>query len=238
VITVGNLLFRYRNVLFPALFVLAWLVAKPQLAFGTTAGDAWGDLLGLLVALAGQGLRVVTIGFDYIRRGGRDHRIYADRLVQGGVFAHLRNPLYLGNILIFIGIAIMVNAQILYWVGIPLVLFAYAAIIAAEENYLRGKFGPDYNDYCRRVNRLWPNLRGFSTSIQDMEFSWRRVIVKEYNTTFAWVTVAILLKMWVLSTVVADATAASVASYAWLLLPMAVLYAVTRRYKKASRTAA
>ena len=46
---------------------------------------------------------MLTIGYEYIVRGGRQGKVYAEDLVQGGVFAHSRNPLYLGNLLIIVG---------------------------------------------------------------------------------------------------------------------------------------
>ena len=58
------------------------------------------DAAGFVVASIGQLLRVAVIGFAYITRGGRNRRIVADSLVQAGIFAHSRNPLYLGNLLI------------------------------------------------------------------------------------------------------------------------------------------
>jgi hypothetical protein len=49
---------------------------------------------------------------------------------------------------------------------------------------LRAKCGQGYDFYCRRVNRWWPRRTGFAGSIKDMRLNWRRVLVKEYNTTF------------------------------------------------------
>jgi len=156
---------------------------------------------------------VLTIGYDYIRRGGKDYAVYAERLVQGGVFAHSRNPLYLGNILIVLGLALIASSTYVYLVGLPFFLLAYAAIIAAEEDYLRRKFGAEYEDYCRRVNRLWPDWTGFGKSVEDMEFSWRRVVKKEYNTTFVWLAMALGLKLWDLESLPGPVSTGAVVSY-------------------------
>jgi protein-S-isoprenylcysteine O-methyltransferase Ste14 len=61
---------------------------------------------------------------------------------------------------------------------------AYASIIAAEEAYLREKFGAQFDAYCARVNRIVPRLTGLGQSIQGMTFNWRRLLLKEYNTFF------------------------------------------------------
>src|SRR5678815_5444661 len=63
-------------------------------------------LAGLLIALSGQVLRAVTIGLEYIIRGGRNRQVYAEKLVTGGMFAHCRNPLYVGNFLVLVGLGV------------------------------------------------------------------------------------------------------------------------------------
>ena len=65
------------------------------------------DLLGLVVALLGQILRAAVIGYAYIVRGGKNKRVYASDLVTGGFFAHGRNPLYVGNLLVVLGLLII-----------------------------------------------------------------------------------------------------------------------------------
>src|ERR1700741_1760533 len=97
-VRIGNFLFHYRNGLFPLVYALLILKSQALLPDYRVAAA-----IGLLIALAGQILRAVTIGLEYIVRGGRNRRVYAKNLVQGGVFGHCRNPLYLGNFLILSG---------------------------------------------------------------------------------------------------------------------------------------
>src|SRR5213596_653057 len=136
IIKIGNFLFHYRNGLFPLVYALLVLKGRPALPDYRVAA-----LLGFLVGLTGQLLRAVTIGLEYIIRGGRNRQVYAEKLVQGGIFAHCRNPLYIGNLLIILGLGIACNSGLFLAVGIPFFVFAYWAIIAAEENFLRSKFG-------------------------------------------------------------------------------------------------
>jgi protein-S-isoprenylcysteine O-methyltransferase Ste14 len=192
----GSKVFRYRNGLVPLIFMLAILAGRPAYPFGRPDLDTVLDLVGVGLALLGQILRVLTIGYEYIIRGGRNRRVYAENLVQGGVFAHCRNPLYLGKILIALGLAVMINSVVFYLVFIPFTLIAYASIVAAEEEYLRGKFGAEYDEYCRRVNRWWPRWAGFSKSVEGMHFNWRRVVVKEYNSVFALVAGLPIVVLW------------------------------------------
>jgi len=147
------------------------------------------------VALAGQAIRALTIGLAYIIRGGRDRKVYAKTLVKDGIFAHCRNPLYLGNILIVIGLGIVAHSLPFYAVGIPLFVFMYMAIIKAEEHFLTNTFGEEYIEYIRKVNRLIPNFSGMRETINSMQFNWRRLVVKEYGTTYTWIVCVILLIM-------------------------------------------
>ena len=101
-----------------------------------------------------------TIGLAYIVRGGKEGKPYAEGLVTEGIFNHCRNPLYVGNILMLLGVGILANSLVYVAIVIPIFLFIYQAIVLAEENFLRGKFGPGFDDYCKKVNRWWPNLKG------------------------------------------------------------------------------
>lgn len=187
-VRIGNFFFRYRNGLFPLVFVLLFLNSRKLFPSQTVA-----VAVGLAVAFAGQFLRAITIGLAYIVRGGKHRHVYAEQLVQEGVFAHCRNPLYVGNFLVILGLGIVSNSLYFMLLGIPFFLFAYAAIIAAEENFLRQKFGVEFDTYCRRVGRLFPDFSGFGRTWQGAEFKWRRLIVKEYGSTYAWMAAACAL---------------------------------------------
>lgn len=189
-IRIGNFLFHYRNGLFP-LFYIIILFNEPA-AF---ADPAVALLIGVVIAAIGQGLRAATVGLDYIVRGGRNRQVYADHLVQGGLFAHCRNPLYVGNYLILVGVGIASNSLLFLTIALPFFFFAYAAIIAAEEKFLRGKFGEDFEQYCRRVNRLLPNLFGLGKSLEGMHFNWRRLISAEYGSAYLWMAAIILVSL-------------------------------------------
>jgi protein-S-isoprenylcysteine O-methyltransferase Ste14 len=192
----GHFFFRYRNGLFPVVFLFAFLAGQPRYALGRADADLLLDIFGAVIALGGQGLRIVTIGYEYIVRGGKDRQVYADRLVLGGIFAHCRNPLYLGNLLMIFGAALILHSWAFYLIFLPFIFFAYAAIVRAEEHYLSQKFGGEYSQYCSKVNRWWPRWSGLRQSTSDMRFNWKRVVIKEYNTTFLLITALAALKLW------------------------------------------
>jgi protein-S-isoprenylcysteine O-methyltransferase Ste14 len=230
-VRIGNFLFHYRNGLFPLVYVLLFLKSHRVMVDYRFAA-----LLGFLVALTGQLLRAVTIGLDYIIRGGRDRQVYAEKLVQHGVFAHCRNPLYVGNFVILLGIGIASNSVLFLGIGIPFFAFAYWAIIAAEENYLRNKFGAEFDNYCARVNRLIPNVSGIGHTLKGMRFNWRRLITAEYGSAYVWLAATILVTLKNLWLNGDYQPGRPVVWSLWMLLGAVTLaYAVARFLKKSGR---
>jgi protein-S-isoprenylcysteine O-methyltransferase Ste14 len=196
-VAIGNFFFKYRNWIFilfyGALFIPSWPIFSPE-QFGNTY-YIWPIAIGLLVTILGQLIRGLTIGLAYIVRGGKEGKPYAEGLVTEGIFRHCRNPLYVGNILMLLGVGILANSLVYVAIVIPVFLFVYQAIVLAEENFLRGKFGPGYDEYCRHVNRWFPSLKGIGKTFDSMAFNWRRWILKEHTTQFIWLAgiVSILL---------------------------------------------
>jgi len=190
---IGNWFFRYRNIAFPVVMVGLFAGFRPA-AFTPSGRWDWAvDALGFLISLTGQILRAAVIGYAYIKRGGKDGRVYANTLVAEGFFSHSRNPLYLGNILMATGLFIIHNNPWVYALGMPFVLLMYISIVAAEEAYLREKFGQEYSDYCERVSRWLPNPRGLRQTMASMRFRWRRLIAKEHGSTYVWLSTTLLL---------------------------------------------
>jgi protein-S-isoprenylcysteine O-methyltransferase Ste14 len=113
------------------------------------AAVAW----SLALVLPGLWLRGYAAG--YVKKNRE--------LTQTGPYAHTRNPLYLGSILIAAGFAV----ALLSWpVALVLALgFAviYVPVIASEERFLRATF-PDFDAYCQRVPRLIPRFTPARTS--------------------------------------------------------------------------
>jgi protein-S-isoprenylcysteine O-methyltransferase Ste14 len=180
-IKIGNFFFRFRTAVFPVLGLLVLVPSGPVLPNNRLA-----FALGLAVVIIGQALRALTIGRVYIKRGGLSRRVYAADLVSDGVFAHCRNPLYIGNLLMLAGFALAINSRVALYAGGAFFVFVYIAIVAAEENFLRGKFGRAYDAYCRDVPRWWILPRGFWGVVSAPDFHWRRLLVKEYGTFCNW----------------------------------------------------
>ena len=104
-----------------------------------------------------------------------------EQLATGGLYAHTRNPLYLGSLILSIGFALASRS---WWVGggIVLLFFAiYLPVIRAEETFLRKRF-PQFEDYAQRVPRLLPRISSFNK--ESGAFSWDLYWKhREYNAT-------------------------------------------------------
>jgi protein-S-isoprenylcysteine O-methyltransferase Ste14 len=198
-IAAGNFFFKYRNWLFIILYLLLFIPSPPL--FGENSfGNyfyRWPITIGLFVTVAGQLIRGATIGLAYIIRGGKQGKVYAEQLVTTGIFSHTRNPLYIGNILMLMGVGILSNSLLYVFIVMPLFMVIYQAIVLAEENFLRNKFGQSFDEYCLRVNRWIPRLKSLGDTFNSMRFNWRRWLLKEYNTQYVWltgITLILLLK--------------------------------------------
>jgi protein-S-isoprenylcysteine O-methyltransferase Ste14 len=234
-VALGRFLFRYRGVVSTLILLIVLAVSTPRHLQGNPALDWWMDILGALVVFMGLATRAITIGYEYVIRGGRAKQVYADNLVQGGVYAHTRNPMYVGNSLIILGWAIIVHAPEFYLVALPLTALLYASIIATEESYLREKFGAEFDSYCARVNRIIPRLSGFRASIEGMRFNWRRVLVKDYSTIFLSIAAVLLLSFWDDYRILGKQGLPRIGVAFAFAVPWLLLYFVVWRLKKTRR---
>ena len=194
-VAIGNFFFKYRNWIFilfyGALFIPSWPLFSPA-QFGNCY-YIWPVCIGLFITCLGQLIRGLTIGLAYIVRGGKEGKPYAEGLVTEGIFNHCRNRLYVGNILMLLGVGILANSLVYVAIVIPVFIFIYQAIVLAEEDFLRKKFGSGFDEYCKKVNRWFPNLSGICKTFRSMKFNWKRWILKEHTTQFIWLNGIVLL---------------------------------------------
>lgn len=180
-VDIGNMFFRYRGLMLPAAILL---VLVPGAAIYEDPFPI--GLVGFGLGVIGQILCVLNIGLSYIIRGGKNHQVYAERLVTDGLYAHVRNPMYVANFVILCGFCIASNSWIVVGIALPLVQFLHVATVRAEEKFLRDKFGAEFEQYCARVPRWLPRLSGIVQTLTSASFKYRRVLVKEYVKPFGW----------------------------------------------------
>ena len=118
-----------------------------------------GILRQVLIAL---GIVLLIIGLGFIVLARREFAHYrqptdpgqpTSKIVKTGVFSISRNPLYLGGVIVFLGIALLLN---MLWALITLLLstiLCLYVLIIPEEKYLAAKFGREYKDYTATVHR-------------------------------------------------------------------------------------
>jgi len=191
---IGSFLFRWRNGLFP-LIILALAGFFPSQPI-SSPGELALLVVGLGIAAAGQVLRVLTIGWQYIERGGERGRVSATRLVTGGMFAHCRNPLYVGNVLLVAGFLIAFGRPLAAAIGFGICVFAYAAIVASEEAFLRRKFGEDFAAYCAAVPRWRLHLGGVLRTLRSEPANITAILLREYSTLSITALLATALAAW------------------------------------------
>jgi len=156
-------------------------------------------------------------------------------LVTEGIFTHCRNPLYVGNILMLLGVGILANSLVYVAIVIPIFLFIYQAIVLAEEDFLRKKFGSQFDEYCKRVNRWIPDLRGLGKTMDGMEFKWKRWILKEHTTQYIWLAGIILILLLRYPELTNNNTSTRNTVVIVLLGTLTLLYILIRVLKKTGR---
>jgi protein-S-isoprenylcysteine O-methyltransferase Ste14 len=150
-------------------------------------------LVGIVLALLGQTVRILNVAMVYIIRGGKGHKVYAEQLVVDGLYSHVRNPMYVGNAFLLAGLAFASNSWVFAIGGIAMALAVHIGIIAAEENFLRTKFTEQYVEYCRRVPRIVPRLAGLRETLRGVTFNWPRVVDKEYMEPVDWLSATAII---------------------------------------------
>lgn len=176
-VSIGNFLFKYRTFtpmpLIAAIFV-----------WGTPGN---GNLLGVneiaaaIIAFMGEMVRVFAVGYSYEGTSGRENYLRAESLNSKGIYSLMRNPLYVGNMLIYIGVMMFFGDSSMLMVCTAILCVQYYYIIGAEENFLKGIYGESYSEYCKRVNPVLP-LSSYEPP--SHQFSVLKVFKKENDSVF------------------------------------------------------
>jgi len=181
-IWLGRFFFKSRNYLFPALVLALYAARPPQSTiFNSALIESITDIVAISLATVGVLIRFSVIGYGRVNRDGQNKTAHADTLFTNGMFGISRNPLYLGNILIYAGIFRLHGAQEVFIAGTLLFIFIYITIILSEEVYLSKTFGAEYATYKADVPRLLPRLKNWAHAKENMRFSWAKALLSEYN---------------------------------------------------------
>jgi protein-S-isoprenylcysteine O-methyltransferase Ste14 len=167
---VGRTLFRDRLEIGLALTAVAAPFVRPTIAATSSAVCLKAGGLGLV--LTGMGLRVWAAGFA--GRHTRSQNIEGIKLITAGPYAHIRNPIYFGSVILGLGMVLLIGDRRLLLPCALTFLALYFGLIPAEEEFLSQKFQEEYVAYCRHVPRLFPRLSAWAKA-EETPFDWGAV---------------------------------------------------------------
>ena len=180
---IGGVLFRNRSWL-PVPFLLVALLVPAHPTMRHWVGAAILIAIGEWIRLAG-----VAAAGTVTRRRSRE----VQRLVNYGIFAWMRNPLYVGNFLIWMGF--VVASGVMWFLPIAIVIFAieYYYIVRYEEGVLESIFGAEYLEYKKRTPRWFPKPPAVKP--EPGQHDWGEAWRSEISTFLQYL--AIVLAFWV-----------------------------------------
>jgi protein-S-isoprenylcysteine O-methyltransferase Ste14 len=176
-------IFSYRSYT-PIPFLIVMLIfAEPTF---------WSLLIGFLIALVGELIRFWGVGYA----GGETRTtgpVGGSKLVTNGPYAYVRNPLYLGNMLMYLGFGVMSMALFPYFQIIGLIYFfvQYYLIVTLEEDYLSRAFPDEYALYIKHVPRFIPRLKRYEFA-SNFKFDIKEALRSEKRTLQAFFLVVAL----------------------------------------------
>lgn len=190
---IATKIFKYRSYT-PIPFVILMLIFENATITSL--------VVGFVIAVGGELIRLWGVswaGSETRTTGG----VGGTYLVIRGPFAHVRNPLYVGNILMYLGLGIMSMSLFPYLqiVAILFFIIQYQFIVKEEEGFLIKKFGNDYQKYLQNVPRFFPRATKYiDTSVPQPNYSLSAGLKSETRTlqAFGIVTLLIVVK-WYLS---------------------------------------
>lgn len=188
----GNWLFRWRSYL-PLLFMPILFMGLRDARISEKTSDFWGTC-AIILAFGGLLVRCAVAG--YVSRGtsGRNTKWQAAEILNTtGMYSIVRNPLYLGNLIIVFGIVLFIQVWWLVLVMVPGFLAYYERIIFAEEEFLRKKFGVSFLEWAEKTPAMIPRFKNWKKP--DLPFSFKTAIRREFSTYFSIVTALFFLEV-------------------------------------------
>jgi len=228
----GSLLFRWRSyvplVFLPLLVVSVMNPERIEASLGETIGDSYEGFCYFLV-FVGLAIRAFTVGFVPRGTSGRNTRgQVASVLNTKGMYSITRNPLYLGNTITYLGIALFTQDLIMAALFALFLVVYYERIILAEETFLQERFGADYDAWASRVPAFFP--KPWLWQKPDMAFSFRTVLKREYPGLLAAVLMLFVIEF--VGDYFEEGTWSIEPAWAWAVGAALVVYVVLRSLKK------
>jgi len=183
---ISNIFFKYRSYTPIPFLLLMVIFAEPSIT---------SMIIGFAIAISGELMRfwgVSWAGSETRTTGG----VGGTYLVISGPFAYVRNPLYVGNILLYIGIGIM-SWSLFPYLQIGAILFfavQYHFIVLEEEKFLKEKFGEAYKNYFKNVPRFIPRFTPYKDStLEQPPYNPKAGVKSEKRTLQAFTLVSLMI---------------------------------------------
>ncbi len=175
----GDFLFKYRSFTPIPLIIIVFIFFKPQI---NPENNVLLLIAGLFVMSSGEFIRVISVGFSFTGTSGRENFLRADSLNVSGIYSVVRNPLYIGNLLIYSGLLILysnIYAHIFFDI---FMIVQYYFIILSEQDFLQNTYGIEYSEYKKNVNSILPKFGNYMKP--ENKFDRMKVIFKENDSVF------------------------------------------------------
>jgi protein-S-isoprenylcysteine O-methyltransferase Ste14 len=181
----GKWLFRWRSYL-PLFLIGLMLIGMRHFEYPWHSHllDQLWEILCIIIAFFGLVIRALTIGYTPKNTSGRNtSQQIADTLNTTGMYSIVRHPLYVGNFFCWIGISMFVRV---WWINIITILIFwlyYERIIFTEEEFLRRKFGEQFEEWAKKTPAFLPRISSWISP--PLPFSFKNVLKREYSGLFA-----------------------------------------------------
>jgi len=181
---IGRWLFRWRSFL-PLLTIFIFLIALMDYTYpkgSQTLDNIW-EIFCFTISFLGFGIRVYTVGHAPKGTSGRGTKSQkAHVLNTTGMYSLVRHPLYLGNLLIWLGITCFPHSFFFSLAAMSLFFLYYERIIFVEEEFLREKFGQPFIEWASKTPMIFPSFKNWQKSA--LPFSLKHVLKREYTGFF------------------------------------------------------
>ena len=148
-------------------------------------------IAGGLAAIIGESIRIWAVG--YAGSATRTRHVGAPALITNGPYAYVRNPIYVGNFVLSLGLCMMAWAWMPYMIGVFIIAFGvqYVMIVSLEEESLQEIFDEEYTRYLQQVPRFIPHISSYPHA-SDFSFDIKAALRSD-RRTFQSITAVTLL---------------------------------------------
>ncbi len=175
----GNWLFKRRGYL-PVVLLTAGIIVLMLKELNSERNYLITDIVYLFISFLGLAIRAFTIGHTPKNTSGRNIKGQKAEVVNTtGIYSIVRHPLYLGNFVIWLGLALFTESPFFIVIFILSFWLYYERIMFAEEQFLRRKFGKEYEEWAIKTTPFFPDFSKWSPG--NLPFSWKNIFKREYN---------------------------------------------------------